>query len=74
MTTRILIKNNGAIKIEGDDFEIVDSAGAKFDLGGRTAVSLCRCGVSENKPFCDGKHKGCGFQSEINAFPLTPKE
>jgi len=69
--TRITIRSNGSIRVEGD-FEIVDSEGAVFDLGGRTSVSLCRCGHSENKPFCDGTHKKIGFQSEIKAFPLPP--
>lgn len=27
----------------------------------RTKAALCRCGHSENKPFCDIKHKTCGF-------------
>lgn len=27
----------------------------------RNKVALCRCGHSENKPFCDGHHKACGF-------------
>ncbi|MEE8439515.1 MAG: CDGSH iron-sulfur domain-containing protein [Micropepsaceae bacterium] len=26
-------------------------------------VALCRCGASENKPFCDGTHKNVGFKS-----------
>ena len=71
MPTRIMIKSNGSIKVEGD-FEIVDQNGNKFELAGRTAVSLCRCGESNTKPFCDSAHRQCNFQSEIVAFALPP--
>ncbi|HET7214947.1 MAG TPA: CDGSH iron-sulfur domain-containing protein [Terriglobia bacterium] len=69
--TKITVRSNGSIRIEGD-FEIVDSEGGVFDLGGRTTISLCRCGHSENKPFCDGAHKRVGFESEIKARALAP--
>ncbi len=69
--TKVTVRSNGSIRIEGD-FEIVDSEGGVFDLAGRTTISLCRCGHSENKPFCDGSHKKVGFQSEIKACALPP--
>jgi len=69
MPTKITINNNGNIRVEGD-FEIYDANGNKFDLAGRTTISLCRCGHSNKKPFCDGSHKTVGFQSEVTAYKL----
>lgn len=73
--TKITVANNGPLRIEGV-FVIVDPQGNQFGLAGRTAISLCRCGLSENKPFCDGNHKRLAFQDEVHAreFPLpAPK-
>lgn len=71
MPAKITVKNNGSLRVEGE-FEIVDQTGATFDLAGRTAVSLCRCGHSARKPFCDSAHKVHGFISEVRAFALDP--
>ena len=70
--TKITVNNNGSLKIEGD-FEIVDKHGATYHLGGREIISICRCGLSKNKPFCDGSHKG-HFEHEAIAFDLPPKK
>ena len=68
-TTKITVKSNGAIRVEGD-FEIVDMNGKSFGLGGRTHISFCRCGLTANKPFCDGEHRKQGFDSPIEARDL----
>jgi CDGSH-type Zn-finger protein len=72
MPTKISVLNNGPIRIEGDDFQILDPAGAAFGLAGRTVISLCRCGQSANKPFCDGTHNKIGFDSQCPARELPP--
>lgn len=70
--TKITVNSNGSLKIDGD-FEIVDMQGNVYGLQERTVVSLCRCGHSANKPFCDGSHKG-NFDHESKAFDLPPKK
>ena len=69
--TSIKVNSNGSLLISGE-FEIVDKNGNKYDLGGREKVSLCRCGKSANKPFCDGSHRG-HFEHEAEAFDLSKK-
>ena len=69
--TRITVMNNGSLRVEGD-FEIADQDGRVFGLAGRARVSLCRCGQSANKPFCDAAHKTCGFDSVVVARELPP--
>jgi CDGSH-type Zn-finger protein len=71
MSVKITPISNGPIRIEGD-FQILDPAGAAFGLAGRTVISLCRCGHSENKPFCDGSHNRVGFSHTVEARELPP--
>ena len=69
---KLTVNNNGSLRVEGD-FEIVDTQGNVYGLGGRELVSICRCGLSKNKPFCDGSHKG-HFEHNAVAFDLPPKK
>jgi CDGSH-type Zn-finger protein len=68
---KILVRNNGPLRLEGD-ITLCDQEGKEFGLGGRTVVSLCRCGQSANKPFCDGSHAKTGFASAVEARDLPP--
>lgn len=70
---KITVKNNGPFRVEGANLEICDATGNVFNLNGRAAVSLCRCGASKKQPFCDGSHGECKFQSEVEAFELPAK-
>ncbi len=70
--TIITVNDNGSLRIEGE-FEMADKNGGIYNLGGREVVSLCRCGMSKNKPFCDGSHKG-HFEHNAVAFDLPPKK
>lgn len=50
---------SGPIFVRGG-IEIVDAAGEPYEV--RNRVTLCRCGRSANKPFCDGSHIEAGFR------------
>lgn len=71
MPTKVAALPNGPLRLEGE-FTIVDAEGRAYGLAGRTVISLCRCGFSQNKPFCDGSHARQGFQSVCEAKELPP--
>lgn len=52
--------NNGPLHITGN-FEILDGNGDVIYRG--DDAWMCRCGGSQNKPFCDGTHNKIGFVS-----------
>lgn len=71
MSDEIIVNDNGPLRVTGENIVLKDAKGNAYDLAGRTTISLCRCGQSANKPFCDGSHKN-GFQSVVTATTLPP--
>ena len=80
----IEVRANGPYRIRGP-VRVVDADGNEYDLsdpslpaGGPDRlgfVSLCRCGGSSHKPFCDGTHKRNGFQAAGTVADLQgPKQ
>jgi CDGSH-type Zn-finger protein len=61
---KITVRKNGPYRVEAPPgtIELVDADGNPYDIAGKPAFSLCRCGGSVNKPFCDGTHSKIGFQ------------
>jgi CDGSH-type Zn-finger protein len=53
-----LKKVSGPIWVKGG-IQVESADGSKYEIRNRT--TLCRCGKSENKPFCDGEHITAGF-------------
>ena len=51
---QIRIKENGSIRVKGT-VEIIGAEGEVIET--KSDFSLCRCGLSKEKPFCDGSHK-----------------
>jgi CDGSH-type Zn-finger protein len=66
---KITVRPNGPFRVEDPNsvVELVDVNGNQYDLAGKTAFSLCRCGASANRPFCDGSHNRIGFQAPEGA-------
>lgn len=57
-TLTITVKNNAMYIVKGAVTIFSRDGSSKTT---RTKAALCRCGESEKKPFCDAKHKKCGF-------------
>ena len=64
---KIRLRDNGPFVVEGP-VNLVDAEGNAFPISSdKPAIALCRCGASKNRPFCDGSHKECNFESEERA-------
>lgn len=40
---------------------VAETCPKKIELEPGKKYAWCSCGLSENQPFCDGKHQGSGF-------------
>jgi CDGSH-type Zn-finger protein len=69
----IKVRENGpfAVDVSTGDFVLVDHEGNPIPLPplkpGKTSITLCRCGASSNKPFCDSTHSKIGFKGANEA-------
>jgi len=59
----ITMEKDGPYCIVGG-IELADPMGAKPES--KEHYTLCRCGASKNKPFCNGRHKKIGFKDDKN--------
>jgi len=66
---KIRVNKNGPILIEGDGSFVMIKNGQEEKLE-RKGIALCRCGASQNKPFCDGSHRKINFQADEVEFYL----
>lgn len=66
--TRVTIRanQNGSFRVEGP-IRLIDADGNEYPVPEGKAVSLCRCGGSTRKPFCDGTHSRIGFEAAERA-------
>lgn len=56
---RIILWHDGPLQIIGD----LSIQGADVAIEQETRATLCRCGASQNKPFCDNTHKKIDFKA-----------
>lgn len=73
---KITIRENGPLLVEGNP-PLYDHEGNRIDPPRKDRFSLCRCGGSTNKPFCDGTHSKIGFigaRAAVEASDESGKE
>jgi len=64
---KIIVNNNASLRVEGG-VPLFDHEGNRIQTPeGRPFYSLCRCGQSSRKPFCDGAHNRCDFDGSLAA-------
>ncbi|MFT7646225.1 MAG: CDGSH-type Zn-finger protein [Candidatus Poriferisodalaceae bacterium] len=58
LPVEVAVLKDGPLYLEGG-IDVISADGKAYET--RNRATLCRCGHSANKPYCDGKHKEAGF-------------
>ncbi len=66
---KIEFRENGSIGLETGG-KLILRLGEQEMVIEKPRISLCRCGHSANKPFCDGSHKAAGFTAPASVIEL----
>lgn len=67
-TNVVTLMENSYLQIRG----LLRIAGSNVDIQTETRAALCRCGASNNKPFCDNSHREIKFRTPL--APLAPED
>ena len=59
-TVELKFNKDGSLKVTGTVNIVLPDQSSSVKSG---RFSICRCGLSATKPFCDGAHKGTGYDS-----------
>jgi CDGSH-type Zn-finger protein len=71
LVVTIKVRQNGPFLVEGDDVSLVDWNGQPYEIVKRP-FTLCRCGASARRPFCDRTHASIGFKAAEAAVAEAP--
>ncbi len=59
MSQKVEVTPNGPLMVHGEiEIKMVDGSTETK----KRATAFCRCGASDNKPFCDGSHRDADFK------------
>jgi CDGSH iron-sulfur domain-containing protein 3 len=68
---KLILRENGSIGVETDGSYTI-RIGDGEEVVEKARFSLCRCGHSQNRPFCDGSHKTVGFTAPAGEIEFNP--
>lgn len=68
---RVKASENGPYLIEIDNGTFELEREGRREVINKKTIALCRCGGSNNKPFCDGTHRKVGFTAKEAKIEIT---